>query len=114
LLCLVKPPRWLWKLLLGRVRASGEPQPLYPRLGVALRTLYLARRAAAHLARMDFSIFPGWAGYVFWRLGLVGLWWRRFTRRPPRPERPAKWRSPVAEAPAVGVLSPSPARADGT
>jgi radical SAM superfamily enzyme YgiQ (UPF0313 family) len=114
LLCLVKPPRWLWKLLLRRVRASGEPQPLYPRLGVALRTLYLARRAAAHLARMDFSIFPGWAGYVFWRLGLVGLWWRRFTRRPPRPERPAKWRSPVAEAPAVGVLSPSPARADGT
>jgi radical SAM superfamily enzyme YgiQ (UPF0313 family) len=90
-LCLVKPPRWLWKLLLRRVRSSREPQQLYPRLGVVLRTLYLGRRAAAHFARMDFSIFPGWTGYVFWRLGLVGLWWRRLTPRAPRPERPEKW-----------------------
>jgi radical SAM superfamily enzyme YgiQ (UPF0313 family) len=95
-LCLAKPPRWLWKLLLRRVRASTEPQPLYPRLGVVLRTLYLGRRAMAHFARMDFSIFPGWTGYVFWRLGLVGLWWRRLTRRHPRPERPEKWEQRLA------------------
>jgi radical SAM superfamily enzyme YgiQ (UPF0313 family) len=90
-LCIVKPPRWLWNLLLRRVRASTEAQPLYPRLGVVLRTLYLARRALAHFARMDFSIFPGWTGYVFWRLGLVGLWWRRLTPHPPKPARPEKW-----------------------
>jgi anaerobic magnesium-protoporphyrin IX monomethyl ester cyclase len=95
-LCIVKPPRWLWKLLLRRVRASTEPQPLYPRLGVLLRTLYLGRRALAHFARMDFSIFPGWTGYVFWRLGLVGLWWRRLTRRSPRPQRPEKWEKRLA------------------
>jgi anaerobic magnesium-protoporphyrin IX monomethyl ester cyclase len=90
-LCLWKPPRWLWNLMLRGVRASTEPQRMYPRLGLVLRTLYLGRRAVAHFARMDFSIFPGWTGWVFWRLGLVGLWQRRFTRRPARPApRPRK------------------------
>ena len=89
-LCLVKPPPWLWKRLLRRVRASTEPQRVYPRLGLVLRTLYLARRALAHFRRMDFSIFPGWTGYVFWRLGMVGLWHRRFNPRLPRPQRPAR------------------------
>jgi radical SAM superfamily enzyme YgiQ (UPF0313 family) len=104
-LCLVKPPGWLWKLLLRRVRASTEPQLVYPRLGVMLRTLYLARRAIAHFARMDFSIFPGWTGYAFWRVGLVGVWWRRLTPRPDRPERPEKWaaRSAAAQADVPGL-----------
>jgi radical SAM superfamily enzyme YgiQ (UPF0313 family) len=91
-LCLWKPPQWLWKLLLARVRSSTEPQRLYPRLGLVLRTLYLGKRALAHFRRMDFSIFPGWTGYVFWRLGLVGLWQRRFAPRHPRPEAPVKRR----------------------
>jgi radical SAM superfamily enzyme YgiQ (UPF0313 family) len=109
-LCLVKPPRWLWKRLLRRVRASTEPQPLYPRLGVVLRTLYLGRRALAHFARMDFSIFPGWTGWVFWRLGLVGLWWRRFTPRLGKPDRPEKWAAQSAAAQAdVPGLSVVPA-----
>ena len=100
LLCVVRPPRWLWRLLLRRVRASTEEQRLYPRLGIVLRTLYLTRRMLAHLRRMDFSIMPGWTGYIFWRLGLVGLWWRRFTPRLPKPERPAKWRAELTAAPA--------------
>ncbi len=103
-LCLVKPPPWLWKRLLRRVRASSERQPLYPRLAVALRTLYLGRRALAHFARMDFSIFPGWTGYVFWRAGLVGLFWKRLHPRLAKPERPAKWASPA----------PRPAQAPGS
>jgi radical SAM superfamily enzyme YgiQ (UPF0313 family) len=96
LLCIVKPPRWLWERLLRRVRASTEPQRLYPRLGFVLRTLYLGRRAMAHFARMDFSIFPGWTGYVCWRLGLVAFWWRRLTPRYPRPQRPEKWEKRLA------------------
>ncbi len=101
-LCLWKPPRWLWKLLMRRVRACTEPQPLYPRLGLVLRTLYLAKRAVAHFARMDFSIFPGWTGYVFWRLGVVKLWQRRFTPRLPRPERPVK---PPRARPNTGAIA---------
>ena len=45
----------------------------------------------AHFARMEFSIFPGWTGYVFWRLGLVDLYHRRFARRMPRPARPDRY-----------------------
>ncbi|MHB8657779.1 MAG: B12-binding domain-containing radical SAM protein [Solirubrobacteraceae bacterium] len=104
-LCLVKPPRWLWKRLLGRVQASTELQPMYPRIGLILRTLYLARRAIAHFARLDFSIFPGWTGYVCWRLGMVGLYNRRFARRLPRPERPAKWTARAATRPGLAVLA---------
>jgi anaerobic magnesium-protoporphyrin IX monomethyl ester cyclase len=107
-LCLWKPPPWLWKLLLRRVKASTEPQPLYPRLGLVLRTLYLGRRALAHFRRMDFSIFPGWTGYVAWRLGLVGLWHRRFNPRLPRPERPVRRRPPARPTSPVSLIDPVP------
>jgi anaerobic magnesium-protoporphyrin IX monomethyl ester cyclase len=86
-LCLFKPPRWLWKALLSRVRASREPQTLYPRVALVLRTLYLARRVLSHARRMDFSITPGWAGYTFWRAGVLRFWQRAFTHRLPKPER---------------------------
>jgi radical SAM superfamily enzyme YgiQ (UPF0313 family) len=105
LLCLVRPPRWLWKLMLRTARGSGEPQRLYPRLGLVLRILYLTRRALAHLIRMDFSILPGWTGYVCWRLGLVGLWQRRFWRRLPRPERPRRRRPTARPALATGTAA---------
>jgi anaerobic magnesium-protoporphyrin IX monomethyl ester cyclase len=107
-LCLVKPPRWLWKRLLRRVRASTEPQPMYPRLGLILRTLYLARRAVAHFRRMDFSIFPGWTGYIFLRAGLVDAIQGRFTNRLPRPERKPRRRAAVAAAPELGVIVTRP------
>jgi radical SAM superfamily enzyme YgiQ (UPF0313 family) len=107
-LCLVKPPRWLWKLMLRRVRASTEPQPMYPRLGLILRTLYLARRAAAHFRRMDFSIFPGWTGYIFLRIGLVDAVQRRFTNRLPRPAPKPRRRAAVAATPELGVIVTRP------
>jgi hypothetical protein len=97
----------LWQRLLTGVRASTEPQRLYPRLGLVLRTMYLGRRALAHFRRMDFSIFPGWTGYVFWRAGIVGLWQRRFTPRAPRPERAARR---AAVVPSIPVELPSPAK----
>ena len=90
LLCIWRPPTWLWKLLLTRVRASTEEQTLYPRLGTLLRGLYLSRRAVSHLAKMDFSAIPGRAGYIAWRIGLISLWRKRFTTRMPRPPRPER------------------------
>ncbi len=96
-----RPPRWLWKLLLRRVRPSGEQPPLYPRLALVLRTAHLSKRALGHVRRMDFSIMPGWTAYAFWRVGLVGLWHRRFNPRYPRPERAAR----AAPAPAPPARS---------
>ena len=89
LLVLWRPPRWLWERLLERVRASAEPQPIYPRLGMLLRTLYLTKRVLGHVRVADFSITPGKTSYVLWRLGVVNFWQRWFVRRAPRPERSA-------------------------
>jgi anaerobic magnesium-protoporphyrin IX monomethyl ester cyclase len=90
LLCIWRPPFWLWKRLLNRVHASTEEQKLYPRLGHVLRTAYLSRRALSHLAKMDFSAIPGRSGYIAWRIGLISLWRKRVVKRMPRPARPER------------------------
>ncbi len=84
-LALCRPPRRLFDWALRRVEGSATPQPEYRKLGMALRTMYQAKRVIDHLRFMDFSIIPGWSGYIAWRIGLVGLWRKRFTPRPPRP-----------------------------
>jgi hypothetical protein len=58
---------------------------------------------------MDFSIFPGWTGYVFWRLGLVGLWQRRVNPRLPRPVRAARRAARGGAVPATATVLPMPA-----
>jgi radical SAM superfamily enzyme YgiQ (UPF0313 family) len=98
LLVLWRPPRWLWERLLGRVRASSEPQPLYPRIGMLLRTLYLTRRVLWHLRVMDLSITPGKTSHWLWRLGLVRFWQRWLVRRAPRPQRPVPALAPAPDA----------------
>jgi anaerobic magnesium-protoporphyrin IX monomethyl ester cyclase len=85
-----RPPPWLWKRLLARVRTSTEEQKLYPRLGRVLRGMYLTRRALSHLVKLDFSATPGRTGYYAWRIGLIGLSRKRLTRRLPRPPRPER------------------------
>ena len=90
LLAMWRPPRPLFDRMLTRVRASTEPQPVYPKLGMALRTAYLARNAVNNLRFMDFSVVPGWPGWLAWRVGLIDAWRTRAAgRRPPRPVRPA-------------------------
>ena len=84
------PPRWLFDRLLRRVEASTTPQPMYPKLGELLRTMYIVKRGFRHLRLMDFSTINGWSGYAFWRLGIVNLWRKRFTPRLPRPQREVK------------------------
>ena len=110
LLTLWRPPRWIWNRLLKHVRASGEEQRLYPRLGTVMRVLYLIKRALSHMRVMDFSLTPGRTGYVLWRLGIVGAWQKHFTARPPRPER---WKEDEAKAapPALVVTSQGPEHA---
>ena len=54
----------VFDFLLRRVQATSTPQREYPMLGTLLRTLYLSKRVVEHLRFMDFSIIPGWSGYV--------------------------------------------------
>ena len=87
MLAVRRPPRWLFDRLLRRVQGSATPQKEYPKVATVLRTVYMAKRCIDHLRFMDFSIIPGWSGYVAWRLGLISGW-RRFIRNsPPRPDR---------------------------
>ena len=96
LLCIWRPPRWLWKRLLRHAQASSTPQKEYPRIAIILRTLYLSKRALTHLRRMDFSMTPGWSGYIAWRLGIVGMWEKRLKRMPrPAPPQPRRIVAPV-------------------
>jgi hypothetical protein len=59
---------------------------------------------------MDFSITPGKTGYYAWKLGLVGLWQKRFTRRPPRPQRTKKQAAAADVTVGVTVISPDGVR----
>ena len=89
ILALCRPPRKLFDWGLKRVEGSGTPQREYPVLGMILRTAFQAKRVIDHLRFMDFSIIPGWTGYVAWRIGLVKAWQKRLSR-PPRPERKSR------------------------
>lgn len=92
LLTLWRPPRWLFNRLLKPVKASGEPQRMYPVLGRILRALFMLKRGVDHLRHLDFSTIPGYSGYVVWRVGLLRWWWRK---RTPRPEKPEIKKAPV-------------------
>ena len=87
LLAVWRPPRWLFDRLLRHAEASATPQKLYPKLGIMLRTAYLVKRILGDLRFMDFSIIPGRTGYVFWKLGIVDFWQRRFMKPHARPVR---------------------------
>src|SRR5204862_8058851 len=84
-LCVWRPPRWLWHLMLKPVKACREPQREYPRLNVALRLAYLGKRAVGHMKHADFTVLPGKTGYYLWRLGVVGFLRKNFTKYPPKP-----------------------------
>ena len=101
-LAVVRPPRFLFDWMLRFARASSEEQKLYPRLGMVLRTAYLTKRALNHLRRMDFSITPGWTGYVLWRLGVIKLWRARFTPRLAKPA-PKPPRGPLLQVVGPGA-----------
>jgi hypothetical protein len=77
--------------------------------------MYQGRRALDHLRFLDFTIIPGWSGYIFWRVGLVGYWRRHHSPRPPRPEPKKGGRANIpvtvteATAPVTMMPSASPA-----
>ena len=82
LLCLVKPPRWIFQGILSRARPAAEKQRLYPNLHRLLRSLWLARRGMAHLRFMDFAGLPGSIGYLLYGVGAIDFWHRYLNPRP--------------------------------
>jgi hypothetical protein len=68
----------LYRFLLGRAQPIMAKQPLYPRLTLMCRSLYLSKRALSHLRFMDFSVLTGMAGYRLWQTGFIGFWKKYF------------------------------------
>jgi hypothetical protein len=76
-----RPPRFIYDFLIARAKPVGEHQPLFPRLTLFCRAVYLVKRAFNHLRFMDFSVLTGRTGYLLWRSGLIGFWWTHVVPR---------------------------------
>lgn len=92
ILCVWRPPRWLFDKMLKNVKASSEEQKLYPVLGMTMRATYLVKRGIDHIRHLDFSVIPGYPGYLAWKIGLVDFWWRRVIPKMAKPDRPIRRR----------------------
>lgn len=77
MIVLFKLPKRLFEFLLQYVKPYTEEQPKYPFLFNLLRILHLFKRGIGHLRYMDFSVFPGEVGWVFWKLGIIKFWNRK-------------------------------------
>jgi anaerobic magnesium-protoporphyrin IX monomethyl ester cyclase len=80
MLSVLKPPRWLFNLMLKKVQPYEEsPQKsiLFP----IFRTLYKFKTVYDQIKSLDFSPFPGRTGWLLWKLGIVGFIQRRRMKR---------------------------------
>lgn len=77
LLAICRIPPWLFEPLARRALPMTTPQPMYPRLLLFMRALYLTARGLSHMRFLDFSVVTGKTGYLLWRTGAIGFWNRR-------------------------------------
>ena len=85
LLTVFRPPKKIFKYLLKYAKPFTEEQPYFPLLFFFSRALWLLKRAYNHVKFLDFSVFPGKVGWLFFHTGIS----RFFKKQPP----PAAWGS---------------------
>jgi len=76
-----KIPKWLYKILRKKVQPMQVEQPHYPILFTLARLGYMIKRAYDHLRFLDFSILPGKVGYFLWKLRIIKVWQKLFTKK---------------------------------
>jgi radical SAM superfamily enzyme YgiQ (UPF0313 family) len=81
LLAVIKPPQWLFEMLLKRAKPFREEQPLYPSLMVLARALWFVHRGLYHIKFMDFPLMLGKFGWVLWKLKLIQVWQKYINKR---------------------------------
>jgi radical SAM superfamily enzyme YgiQ (UPF0313 family) len=81
LLCIIKPPRFLFERWLEKCKPSADQQKNHRLLNLQLRIGWLVRRGLGHLKRMDFALIPGRLGYFLWKIGFISFWRRRINRK---------------------------------
>ena len=77
LLTVFRPPEKIYNYLLKYVKPFTEEQPLFPRLFMFCRALWMLRRAYYHLKYFDFSFFPGKVGWFLYHSGFSKFLKRR-------------------------------------
>ena len=76
-----KIPKWLYKILRGKIYPIQMEQPSYPILFVLARTGYHLKRFLDHMRFLDFSFLTGRFGYYLWKLRIITFWQHLFTKR---------------------------------
>ncbi|MBF0457113.1 MAG: radical SAM protein [Nitrospirae bacterium] len=80
LLILFKPPKWMFRRLLGRVKPFHEKQCQYPVSMTILRILVYAKKALVYLRFLYFDAMLGKVGYILYKIGLIKYYQRRNKR----------------------------------
>jgi anaerobic magnesium-protoporphyrin IX monomethyl ester cyclase len=74
--CFFKLPIFIYSRLRKKIIPPHIDQNKYPISLHFVRILYLIHRAFSHLRYMDFSVIPGNAGYMLWKIKFIKLWTR--------------------------------------
>jgi radical SAM superfamily enzyme YgiQ (UPF0313 family) len=76
-----KIPKWLYKILRGKIYPITMEQPRYPILFALARTGYHLKRFLDHMRFLDFSFLTGKVGYYLWKFRIISTWQKLFTKR---------------------------------
>lgn len=91
-------PQRIFRVLRNKVWPTLSEQPHYSLSLAICRTAYLFRRAFDHLRFMDFSVLPGKAGYLLWKVGVLHFWHRFFLKRYRLPKKNLKGETNAASS----------------
>ena len=83
LLTVFRPPKRIFNYLLKYAKPFTEEQLHFPLVFFFSRALWMLKRAYYHVKFLDFSVFPGRVGWLFYHSGISKL----FNRQPP----PTAW-----------------------
>jgi hypothetical protein len=94
LLMVWRPPRWLFDRWLIKVRACIEEQKSHRILIRLVRVPWLIQQGVRNLKQGEFTVITGYAGYILWKIGALGLLKLTFCRKL---ELPTKEEAPSAQ-----------------
>ena len=73
LLTVFRPPKRIFNYLLQYAKPFTEEQTLFPMVFFFSRALWMLKRAYYHVKFLDFSVFPGRVGWLFYHSGISKL-----------------------------------------
>ena len=94
-------PAGVYKFLRARALPTHMPQTHFPALMLAMRFMYLVKRATDHLRYMDLTVLSGGSAVLAWKAGLLRLWQRIVLPRYAASRREVEKPPPAVRAPSA-------------